>query len=646
MKHKKAALCGAPFGASVRGLLYISGLVWTALSYFGVEYYAHHYLRATADSPLVFGFLWALLLTAIVYLLPRVAGKIFYALTYFVFACYAVGQCGFYAIFDRMMWLTDILYAGEGGDYLADVLGLFSRGFYIATALLLALGVVGVVLAGGGKRPERNRALCLLVGIAAVAGLLSYPEVVFRQDDDRGVWGTQAEYRRAMSAEGIYTTMYDPYKLYNICGLYQGTVKDLWSHNIYPKTPMYTAEVNERAAELDEWFDARGTHEDNAMTGLLEGKNVVLVLMESMDDFVLDEETAPTILRLMDEGINFTNFYTPGYGSVRTFNSEFCANTGLFLPTNGQYAFNYCTNDFSQSLPNLMRALGYSTQTFHYNDATFYNRGVMEPAMGYEAYNCYMNFGMVGDALLSDTALFSNEALMEKFYGGEEGEDYEHFFNFIITRSAHMTYDYDEELSRFAFSQYPQFYGSTGYEEVDCIRAKAKLCDAMFDRLLRDLEENGALENTVIIAFTDHYAYGMQDQGLVMQLSNVGRHLLTERTPCFIWYEGCESMDVDKVLNTADLLPTLVNLFGLESDYRYLGRDAFDESYEGYALFADHSWVTAQGAYQNGAVISEFTEEGMSEEEVARVNELCKTFVRMNNLLLESDYYSHRSERS
>lgn len=626
-------------------LLYLFGFAWALLSYYGVEIYAHRYLCAAAETPLTFGFAWALLLAAVVYLLPRRAGKLVYGLTYFPFACYAVGQCGYYAIFGRMMWLTDILYASEGGDYLGDVLGLFSKGFYFATALLLLLGIVGVFLVGAGRRPERLRTVCAMTGLAAAIGLFAYPAAVFRQDNAQGVWGTQKEYRRALSAEGIYTTMYDAYKLYNICGLYQSTAKDLWSHHIYPKTPMYQKESVARTAEIDTWFDERPAHEDNEMTGLLAGKNVVLVLMESMDDFLIDEEATPTIQRLMNKGINFTNFYTPGYGSVRTFNSEFCINTGLYLPTNGQYAFNYCTNDFSQSLPNLFRALGYSAQTFHYNDVTFYNRGVMEPAMGYEAYNCYMNYGIAGDALLSDTALFSNEALMEKFYHGEEGEEYEHFFNFIITRNAHMTYDYEEEVSQFAFSQYPQFYGSTGYEEVDCIRAKAKLCDAMFARLLRSLEENGALENTVIIGVTDHYAYGMQDQGLVMQLSNVGRHLLVERTPCFVWYEGCEAMEVDKVLNTADFVPTMVNLFGLDSDYRYLGQDAFDENYDGYALFADHSWVTAQAAYQNDAVISEFTDEGVSAEMVAATNELCQTFVHMNNLLLESDYYGHRNAK-
>ena len=54
-------------------------------------------------------------------------------------------------------------------------------------------------------------------------------------------------------------------------------------------------------------------------------------------------------------------------------------NTGGFTPTNGQYAFDYCTNDFSRSLPSIFREMGYSAQSFHYNSPLFYNRGLMEP---------------------------------------------------------------------------------------------------------------------------------------------------------------------------------------------------------------------------------------------------------------------------
>ncbi len=622
--------------------LYVLGAVWMFLSYFAVEVYCSRYLAPDAPYGITFGLCWALLLTAVSLILPRWIGKVVYGLSFYLFAIFGAVQCCYYAIFNRMMWFGDVRYAGEGGAFAGDVLGQFSPSWWRATILLMVIGCIGCFLVPHGARPRRLRVTCLLVGVSAAVSLLAYPAVVFRQDNAQGVWGAQNEYRRAMSAEGVYTTLYDAHKLYQTCGIYQTTVRDLWYHNVYPKTPMYRNQVARRAAEIDEWFDERPAHEDNDMTGIFEGKNVVLVLMESMDDWLINPTDTPTISRLMGEGINFTNFYTPGFGSVRTFNTEFCANTGVFLPTNGQYAFDYCSNDFSESLPSLLRGQDYSAESFHYNDVTFYNRGVMEPAMGYEQYNSYLNYNIVGDALLSDTALFHNDGLMEKFYHGEEGDEAAHFFNFIISRSAHMTYTYDEELSRFALGQYPQYRGSSGHEEVDCIRAKARCCDMLFSHLLKSLEQNGHLKDTVIIAFTDHYAYGMQDKQRLMEESGVDDMLLVEKTPCFIWSYDGPAVEVDKTLNTSDLLPTVLNLLNIDSGARYLGQDAFDEAYEGYAIFQDRSWITADCAYRDGKVVSTFGTDGPSAEEIDRMNTLTETYIRVNNLLLESDYYGRQ----
>ena len=201
-----------------------------------------------------------------------------------------------------------------------------------------------------------------------------------------------------------------------------------------------------------------------------------------------------------------------------------------------------------------------------------------------------------------------------------------------------MTYTYDEELSRFALGQYPQYKGSSGHEEIDCIRAKARCCDMLFTRLLKSLEENGHLEDTVIVGVTDHYAYGIQDKERLLEESGVNDILLVEKTPCFIWSYGGTPLEVDKTLNTADLLPTLVNLFGLESDYHYLGQDAFDENYPGYAVFQDCSWVTEEGACRDGRIVAAFSDEGPAAQ-VEEMNALAKEYIHMNNLLLESDYY-------
>ena len=89
--------------------------------------------------------------------------------------------------------------------------------------------------------------------------------------------------------------------------------------------------------------------------------------------------------------------------------------------------------------------------------------------------------------------------------------------------------------------------------------------DDLFARLLQELEDKGQLDNTVIIGVTDHYTYGYKDEASLYALSGVGDALLLEKTPCFIWSADLQPMKVDKTLNTSDLLPTMLNLLGVDS---------------------------------------------------------------------------------
>ena len=150
---------------------------------------------------------------------------------------------------------------------------------------------------------------------------------------------------------------------------------------------------------------------------------------------------------------------------------------------------------------------------------------------------------------------------------------------------------YSEALSKFALHKYPEYRHKFPSEEESCARVKAKLVDDMFSRLLQELEEWGELENTVIIGLTDHYTYGYKNTEELMELSGVEEELLLEKTPCFVWSLDGPSVKVDKTLCTADLLPTVWNLLGVEVPYSYLGQDAFDDSYEGYAVFSDGSFI-------------------------------------------------------
>lgn len=617
-------------GKFCRKLLPLAG------SYFLVEVLAAAVLLPEELNGLLFGVLWSFVLAGVAVVLPRLAGRIFFGITYFFSLVWTLAQIGYCSVFDRMMWLSDIFYAGEGAVFIGDVLASFPPLWWIGGILLLALGVFLIIRFPDHGKKLRFRLPGLAISALAVVGLFFVPEYVFLRD--LGVWGTRSEYAQSSSYRATYNTMYDAKNVYGICGIYQLTFRDVWKHEIYPLTPAYQAQRQQQTEEIQEYFDVRDDHRENEMTGIYKDKNVVLVLMESMDDWMITPEDTPTICRLMGEGIQFTNFYTPGFGSARTINSEFCVNTGIYLPTTGEYVFDYVTNEFNQSIAFRAKENGYSPEVFHYNTPTFYSRGAFEPAMGYNKYNCYEDYTKDPNALYDDNLLFEIPQLNDLFF--RDGKK----LNTIITRSAHLSYVYNEVLSHYALKKYPQYRGKYESQEEDCARVKAKLVDDLFARLLQELEQKGQLENTVIIGVTDHYTYGYKNMEELYQHSGVDQKLLLEKTPCFVWSLDGPAISVDKTLNTADFLPTMANLLGFSGEYDYLGQDAFDPNYDGFVIFPDGSWISDGVVCEvtNGSktsILQNETGKKITEDYLKEMAQKANEFIKISNLLLTSDYY-------
>lgn len=111
----------------------------------------------------------------------------------------------------------------------------------------------------------------------------------------------------------------------------------------------------------------------------------------------------------------------------------------------------------------------------------------------------------------------------------------------------------------------------------------------MFKELIQLLQKNNKLQDTVIIGYGDHYAYGIKDDNILKKLSGDNR---LEKTPLFIWSPSIKHTEVNKICSSIDLLPTIANLFNVGDKGNYLGRDIFDENYEGLAFFKDYSYLT------------------------------------------------------
>lgn len=75
------------------------------------------------------------------------------------------------------------------------------------------------------------------------------------------------------------------------------------------------------AGELTAAFESRELPGPNELIGSLKGKNLILVMLESIDTWLARPEYMPNFCRVIDGGVEFTDFYTPLFISAGTFNT-------------------------------------------------------------------------------------------------------------------------------------------------------------------------------------------------------------------------------------------------------------------------------------------------------------------------------------
>lgn len=573
------------------------------------------YYPLYAAAPNLFSIGFGALFAALCLLLPGKAGKAAYGVAYTGWAVYALVQYCVHRIFARFLFLSDFLLAGEGLRFAGYVRQLADGRLALFVLLLAAAGVMGVRCLPKRAELPGFRVQLYLAALFALSQLLA-PRLYAAVPDtpDWDAWQSSGyEYSRFTSSG------YDM----ALAGPYQFVARDAWLSR-----PSGGAQEEARA-EADAFFAARPAHQDNEMTGLLAGRNLIVVQLESIDDFVLNEENTPILARMQREGIRFAEFYTPQYANGYTFNTEFAAQTGVYPYANGNAAYSLSRSAFPYGLGNLFADAGYTANSFHKSEAKFYNRGAMHQAFGYAQYHSALDYAANELEAGTDRFLADCDALYEEMTAKTP------FLDFIITYSGHLGYDEADALTSAALARYPEYADPSRPYEVNGLFAKARLTDELFEHLLARLEADGLLESTAFLVYDDHYAYGLTDRAVLERYSAAAGGRLLERTPCFLWYPGCAPETVSKTLQTVDLLPTAANLFGLPAP-QTPGRDAFDPAYPGYVIFADGSWMNDAAYVKNGALQ---WNDGMDDQQIAEMNAFARRFVRVCEAILDADYY-------
>jgi len=522
----------------------------------------------------------------------------------------------FSRLFSKFFTIKDVLYAGEGAKYANTVFSYFKFTDFI----LVIFVVVFIILSIKTMKyieEESKKKIIITSGVISIILICTIvlAQVQIGEASDTTKWDAFKNKRN------IYNQFNDTKRSMMLCGLYEYSLRDFYLTFIKSITSNNKEDIN----AITEYFDSndKSTSDYN---GVFKDKNLILIMLENIDSWMLNEIATPTLYSLRENSINFTERYAANYASGYTFNTEFIANTGL-VPnvTTLRTAYSYNQNNYDYSLPTLFKDAGYIVNSIHKNKGNFYNRDNIHVAWGYENHFSHAQLGGNKIDLNLDTLLVSNN--LDKFIYDSK------FMTFWITYSAHMPYQYtkpecDENID------YIKSKFDSDNEEYLCAMSEAKVTDDSIKILIDALEKQGKLDDTVLVFFTDHYAYSM-DKDMVANIKNETDKNMLTKTPFFIYDNGNHVETIDKVNSTVDILPTIADLFGLNYNPNiYFGDSIFSDNYNGFVVFNDGSWYDGNIYYKTNTKI-----ENVDEKYISEMNSYTKDLLTLGGKIIETDYF-------
>ena len=409
--------------------------------------------------------------------------------------------------------------------------------------------------------------------------------------------------------------------------------------------PLGTA-TSGKLKNLDDYVATLTPSMKNEYTGLFKGKNLVFITAEAFTAEVIDPDLTPTLYRLANKGIRFTDYYQPA--SAGTTGGEYQNIFGM-IPTAGGKSLKSTADHLNYfTIGNQLNRLGYYGKAFHNNTHTYYDRHKTHINLGYS--DGYMGYGNGMEQYVTKRWPQSD---LEMIAGTLPTYiDKQPFNVYYMTVSGHSGYSITgnsmtkKHWDRVAHLPYSD--AVKGY-----LAANLDLEDALA-HLVSELEAKGIADDTVICLSTDHFPYGLDANaklGNMPYLSelygyDVTNYMQRDHSALILWCGALEEQEpivVDSPTFSLDILPTLSNLFGTEFDSRLMvGRDVFSDA-EALVFNANYDWKTSLGTYisATGTFTPKDDTVVIPDGYVANIKKIVRNKMRYCSDALDSDYFAY-----
>ncbi|GKV54292.1 lipoteichoic acid synthase-like YqgS [Sporosarcina sp. NCCP-2222] len=350
--------------------------------------------------------------------------------------------------------------------------------------------------------------------------------------------------------------------------------------------------------EVANYINANYAEPNPDMFGVAKGRNVIIVSLESLQNFVINNEmnghvVTPFLNELTKDPdtFYFNNFYHQT-GLGKTSDSEFILENSLYGRNGGAVFFTNSGNTFN-SLSERLGQNGYFTSVMHANNRSFWNRDIMYQALGiqkfYDVESYQIGEGQAVNWGMKDIPFFDQSVEIMK-------DMPQPFATRMITLTNHHPFDLDEE--DMLIPAYDS-NSNTLNKYFQSVRYMDEAVKTFFD----DLKQSGLYDNSIIIMYGDHYgisenhnkAMGMYLDKELTPFDNAE----LQKVPMFVHIPGYGKGEVmDELAGQLDLRPTILHLIGIDTkEDMQMGADVFSKDHEPFVIFRDGRFVTDDAVY-------------------------------------------------
>lgn len=580
--------------------------------------------------PNLFTITWACLFIGISLSLKSKIGKSVYLGVNILFLIMFLTNGIYYSTTHNFFDFILLESTSEGAPYMMDCIKNCNVWIYIWFVI-----IIFTIYIGFKKIPKKDNFNYKNVIIVVLVFLLIHlllPNLY-------GSANSSLEWNTWQNPRNIYKNFNDANKSMSITGLYEYTIRNFYITFLQTEEE----ETSEDYEFLMEAFSVNN-NEVNKYTGIFKNKNLIFVQLEGIDDWLLTEKDMPTLYGMLNNSFVFQNHYSYYNGGGSTFNSEFAVNTGFITPlsyTQNAYSFN--KNSFPYSMANMFKNQDYVVNAFHMNSGEYYSRQTNYSNWGYDKYYGLLDINDYKDKSYTlDRELINDVTFQEKMFPKDSK-----FVDYLITYSNHLPFTntkgvckllYDMEMDLDDTVDMGEESSSMFVQltEEECIRKQAHETDYMMELLLKKLTELNLIDDTVIVVFTDHYLYTVEDKTILDKYKNTSNNLIN-KTPFFIWQNNMKRTNIKEVTSQLNILPTTLNLFGINYNPNYyIGSDALSSNYKGIVFFSDYSWYDGNIYVDNGVIANN---KSSSQEYLDEKNYYIHYLTKKNDLALKYNVF-------